>query len=757
MADIRIGVSAAIDGTFAAVFGQIEGISSRARAKVSADAAAMGAAHEAAASKSASAAEKAAAKASAAQEKEYAKALTAAEKANAKIASSFEKAAQQEQRAAERSAQARERADMRAFDARVRASQKAYDAEERDIERVAAAKAKAEEKAASFAARQGRGGLAAGARDAVGTFGGMARGAGRLGMELAGAAGVKLDLGAQASAAMGAQETASLLSRKGFQEGQAGVAGQKQDPAAILKDMQAAADATAKSTNDVGDAMVQFVNKSGDLQGAREMMSSIGMLANSTGADFKKLAADAGVLDLKFGDAFGNDTRAKMLAINDVLRGLSAQGKLGAIDMQDMAAQLPKLVAVAGRFKGDRADLMKRVGFLAQEAGAEGGAGNAAQAVTAVRAIAAAFGKSARVKAFEAEGVQLFADKDHKTLNDPIRIIQASILKTGGDQVRLAKMFGSQQAITGFEGLRQTFVNAGGGQAGLDAMNKKFKDLGGATLSQAQVEKDNAERLKESTARAQLFNNALERSAGALAERVLPVLEKAAPSLLQFAESMAKAVAWAADNPGKLVVGAIIASIAKAAIGQVLAGALQKMVQGTGGPGGGPGGLGGKAGAALLGVTGGVAIGSAILSSASEELGRSTEGMQSVQADTEALKQARGSVAAGTMTKEDQVALLQATNEKQQLQQRVMDAENATSFVGAASDMLNHSTFGLLGTNAGSEARADAGNLDELKEQLAQSKAVQERLVEAMKGTLTVKVVGGSTQNVDSGNIGSGG
>jgi hypothetical protein len=743
VADIRIGVSAAIDGTFAAVFGQIEGISSRARAKVSADAAAMGAAHEAAASKSASAAEKAAAKASAAQEKEYAKALTAAEKANAKIASSFEKAAQQEQRAAERSAQARERADMRAFDARVRASQKAYDAEERDIERVAAAKAKAEEKAASFAARQGRGGLAAGARDAVGTFGGMARGAGRLGMELAGAAGVKLDLGAQASAAMGAQETASLLSRKGFQEGQAGVAGQKQDPAAILKDMQAAADATAKSTNDVGDAMVQFVNKSGDLQGAREMMSSIGMLANSTGADFKKLAADAGVLDLKFGDAFGNDTRAKMLAINDVLRGLSAQGKLGAIDMQDMAAQLPKLVAVAGRFKGDRADLMKRVGFLAQEAGAEGGAGNAAQAVTAVRAIAAAFGKSARVKAFEAEGVQLFADKDHKTLNDPIRIIQASILKTGGDQVRLAKMFGSQQAITGFEGLRQTFVNAGGGQAGLDAMN--------------QVEKDNAERLKESTARAQLFNNALERSAGALAERVLPVLEKAAPSLLQFAESMAKAVAWAADNPGKLVVGAIIASIAKAAIGQVLAGALQKMVQGTGGPGGGPGGLGGKAGAALLGVTGGVAIGSAILSSASEELGRSTEGMQSVQADTEALKQARGSVAAGTMTKEDQVALLQATNEKQQLQQRVMDAENATSFVGAASDMLNHSTFGLLGTNAGSEARADAGNLDELKEQLAQSKAVQERLVEAMKGTLTVKVVGGSTQNVDSGNIGSGG
>jgi hypothetical protein len=753
--DIRIGVSAAIDGSFAAVFGQIEGISAKARAKVSADAAAMGTSQEAAAMKAATAAEKAAAKSSAAQEKEYAKALANAEKANAKIAASFEKAAQQEATAAQRSAQQRERADMKAFDAKVRASQKAYDAEERDIQRVAAAKMKAEEKAAAFAGQQGRGGLAAGARNAVGTFGGMARGAGRLGMELAGAAGVKLDIGAQASAAMGAQETASLLSRKGFQEGQAGIPGQKQDPAAILKDMQTAADATAHSTKDVGDAMMEFVNKSGDLQGAREMIGGIGMLANSTGADFKKLAADAGVLSLKLDDSFGADKRGKMLAINDIMRSLSAQGKLGAIDMADLAAQLPKLLAVAGRFGGDRANLMKTVGFLAQESAKAGGSGSAAQAVTAVSAIAATFGKKARLQAFEKEGINVWDDpKTKTTLKDPMQIIKAALFKTGGNQAQLAQLFGSQQALKGVEGLRQTFVSAGGGQKGLDAINKEFKELGGAVLSQAQVEKDNAERLKESTARAQLFNNALERSAGALAERVLPVLEKAAPSLLQFAESMAKAVAWAADNPGKVIVGAIVASIAKAAIGQVIAGALQKMVQGTGGPGGGPAGLGSKAGAAMLGIGGGVAIGSAILSSASEELTRTTDNMKSVEADTEALKQARGSVAAGTMTKEDQLALLQATNEKQQLQTKVMDAENASSLVGVASDMFSKSTFGLLGTSADSGTRADAGNLDELKEQLAQSKAVQERLVEAMKGTLTVKVVGGSAgQNVDSGDI----
>jgi hypothetical protein len=66
-------------------------------------------------------------------------------------------------------------------------------------------------------------------------------------------------------------------------------------------------------------------------------------------------------------------------------------------------------------------------------------------------------------------------------------------------------------------------------------------------------------------------------------------------------------------------------------------------------------------------------------------------------------------------------------------------------------------TGGLFQSEGGKSAAQDAGNLDELKEQLAQSKAVQERLVEAMKGTLTVKVVGGTTQNVDSGNIGSGG
>jgi hypothetical protein len=739
LSDIRINVSAAIDGSFAAVFGQVESISAKARAKVAADADGMASAHE-----------KAAAKAAAAQEKEVAKALASAEKANTKIAASFEKAAQQEQRSAERAAQAKERADLKAFDARVRASQRAAEAEERDIMRVAAAA----EKAAARANGDTRRRVVAGAREAAGTLGGMARGAGRLGMELIGSAGVKLDVGAQASAAMNASETASLLSRKGFQEGQTGVAGQKQDPAAVLRDMQAAADATAHSTKDVGDAMMQFVNKSGNLQGAREMIGSIGALANSTGADFQKLAADAGVLDLKLDDAFGADKRGKMLAINDILRGLSAQGKLGAVDMADLAAQLPKLLAVAGRFGGDRAQMMKTVGFLAQESAKAGGSGSAAQAVTAVTAIAGSLGKSARLKAFKGAGINVFEDENQTTLKDPMQIIKAALFKTGGNQEKLAQLFGSQQALRGVEGLRSTFVKAGGGQAGIDAINKEFKELGGAVLSQAQVEKDNAERLRETSARAQVFNNALERSAGALAERVLPTLEKAGPAFLQLAESTAKAVSWAVENPGKMVVGAIVASLAKAAIGQVVGATLQKMIQGTGGAGGGPAGVGGKAGAALLGVAGGAALGSAILSSASDELTRANENVASVQADTDALKQARGSVAAGTMTKEDQLALLQATNEKQQLQQRVMDAENSSSFLGTASSMLNQSTFGLLGTGTDQETRTDVSNLDELKEQLAQSKAVQERLVEAMKGTLTVKVVGGSAgQNVDSGNI----
>ena len=430
------------------------------------------------------------------------------------------------------------------------------------------------------------------ARSAASTYQAIRSGMSRVVGGVLQGAGVNFSLGGLVGNALSAQDTASKLSRKGFQEGQAGVAGQKQDPARILNDMRAAADATAHSTQEVGEAMMGFVNKSGDLDLARKMIGDIGMLANSTDADFRKLAEDAGVIALKMGDAFGGDQAKQINFVNAALRNFSAQGKLGAIDMEELASQLPKLAAAAGQFHGDPQQLLQTVGFLAQESAKAGGSGSAAQAATAVAALPRDLKKKANMKAFAAAGVDLFSDKGQTEFRDPLEVIKESIFKTKGSIPALGKMFQGSAVNRSVEGLRKVYTGAGGGAAGEKAVNEEIKKLGQAALSAATVQKDNADRLQESTAKAQLFQNRLEQIAGSMADRVLPALEKLAPMALQMVDSFGKVVAWAASNPGEAIMLAIVGSIGKAAIGEAIAKAMAGAMGGAGGLGGAAGALG---------------------------------------------------------------------------------------------------------------------------------------------------------------------
>jgi hypothetical protein len=646
MSDIKINVSAAIDGTFAAVFGQIEGISSRARAKVSADAAAMGKAHVDAAAKASAAATKEAEKRAAEDSRISAKMLATAEKTEQKKADAAERAAQKATDAANRKAAAVERAAQREIAATDKAEQAAAEAARKANDRATKASSQ------RFATNAVRG-----TENTV-------RGAGRLGMEIAGAAGVKFDVASNVHAAIASEEMASKLSRKGFQEGQAGAAGQKQDPKAILGDMRTAADATGRSVGEMGEALEAYVNKSGNLAAGREALADLSAIANSTGADLNKLSADAGVLDLKFGDAFGDDKKAKALAINDVLRGLAAQGKLGAIDISELASQLPKLMSAAGQFKGDRANLMRQVGFLAQESAKAGGSGSAAQAATAVAGLPTAITKAE--KHFQAEGISVFADKGKTQLNDPMKIIEASLLATGGDKSRMTKLFRTSGVSRAVEGLRQTYTSAEAEKkgSGIAAVEKEYAELGGATLSAAQVQKDNAEKLTETSSKVQLFNNQLERIASTAAERVLPALERAAPSLVQFADSFASVVAWAAENPAEAIIGAIVANIAQAAIGEAIAGGLKNML-----------GAGGGIGIAAATMT--VAMAEIIVSEANKNRRKGQEEqLQELNASEMHIKEGEQKFAeGGTLDTETQVALL---NEMAALKTQLDEAKPMT-------------------------------------------------------------------------------
>lgn len=560
---------------------------------------------------------------------------------------------------------------------------------------------RAGEKAAQATARAWESSLKNIARNSASTFAGIAKAGGHVAGSVARGYGVNLDLGGMISSNVGAREGAALLSRKGFQEGQEGVAGQKQDPAAIYKDMRAAADATAMSTEKVNDAMKQFVNNSGDLDTSRKIIADIGMIANSTGADFSLLANAAGAIDLKLDKTFGADQVGKIEAIKDAIRGLSAQGKLGAIDMEDLVRQVPKLLAVAGRFKGDRGQLIGEVGFLAQEAKKAGGAGTAAQAATAVAALPQDLKKKANRKALAAAGIDLFTDKSEQYMRDPVQLIREAVIKTKGSQAKLGDIFKGASVGRAVEGLRSTYTEAGGGAAGIKAMDDEIKQLGGAILSEATIRKDNADRLAEGTAKAQVFQNRLEDIAGSMADRVLPALEKAAPAILEIAVAGSKLAGFLSEHLGATLLAAVGASIAKAALGQAIGSMLKGILSGQGASGGGLGGAG-PVGAAM-GV--GAAIGAGAVTQAQvatdntvDRAGAKQDEIQQILADAKkAYKEKR-------ISKEQLGSIQQLGVGATDTNQRVRDAENASS--NPLRYLINRGS-GILGSKGAGQANMD--------------------------------------------------
>lgn len=411
------------------------------------------------------------------------------------------------------------------------------------------------------------------ASKAQATFGGMVRAGLGVANQITRAFGVNLDVGANIKEGLAQQGQATLLSHKGFQEGQAGVAGVRQDPNAIRANAQSAANATGRGTSEMLEGMTEFVNKSGSLQGARDMIGEIGAISNATGADLNSLAKTAGVLDLKLSDSFGADQAGKMKAISDIIRGIAAGGKLGAIDIEDMGAQIPKLVAAAGAFGGDLADRIKDVSVLAQESGKAGGSSTAAQAATAVAALPQQLRKDKTVAAFKKANIDVFTDKSHQTLRDPISIIKDALKSTNGAADKMSQLFRSTSVGRSAEGLRQTFVKAGGGEAGMKAVEAELASFGGALLSASEIEKENADVLKSGPAQARVFMNQLEELGGEVAGELLPAMKDIAPMALDVAKGLAGLVGWASKNPLEAVVAAMAASVAKAAIGEAIASA----------------------------------------------------------------------------------------------------------------------------------------------------------------------------------------
>lgn len=427
--------------------------------------------------------------------------------------------------------------------------------------------------------------------------------------------GVNLDLGASVSSAVANQKSAVALAHKGFQEGAEGAAGARQNPADLLREAGTAANATGKSIGDMLDAMTAFTESSGDLEVARKMIVDIGKVSNATGAEMRTLGEVAGRLDFKL-QASVKDAGQRQQIIGATLRTFAAEGKTGAIDVEQLAPQLTKLAAVAGKLGGGMTEAFQTVGIMAQLA-PQGGAANPAMAARSVTAVVDAMMKSKTGFLGDKGGakagvhIPVFTDESRTTVRNPLEVVAELVKETKGD---LSKMVQAMPNIRGQAigtALQSTYVKAGGGAAGEAAINAQVEKLKKAVMSQEEVERENAEVMQTTAAKAQVFQNNLESAAASLVEKVLPQFEKLAPKMLGLISVFDGLVAWAANNPVQAIILAIVGSIAKASIGTVVANAIRGQLTGTPGASpGGPGGAGSMLGLGATALVGGLLAGS---------------------------------------------------------------------------------------------------------------------------------------------------
>jgi len=388
----------------------------------------------------------------------------------------------------------------------------------------------------------------------------------------------------------------------------------KKSTADILGAARGTAVEYGMDTQEALGGLQKFVGVSGDLHMGMQLLPQLAQLARATGSSLEDVAAAAGNVAMNLGDV--DKDGSKTMA---VLRGVAAQGKLGAVEMRDLASQMAKLTAAAGQFSGDEVQNILMMGVLAQEARGKGGAASPQMAATAVAGFVNTLKTPARIAQFKERGIDVF-DPTTKLLKDPRQIILQSLEKTQGDPEAMKKMFANvmgERAVTGFANIyrKGEAEQKGSGKAKVEA---EFARLSGVMTSQ-DVARAASDRMRESDAQMAKVMAEFDR---AVAEKLVPklldmvpVIEKlipifidlnaqALPQFVDLIKTLADVVGAHKDLIHDIAshpIGAIMAfevtkSIGQAALGEAIKSVLLRTIGGAGG--GAPGALGAGVGAA---------------------------------------------------------------------------------------------------------------------------------------------------------------
>lgn len=434
---------------------------------------------------------------------------------------------------------------------------------------------------------------------------GMAK---RVGWDIARGAGIDFSLGTGMRTARENQSAAVALSNQGWSPDQGGFANRIK-PEELRAEAQKQANRLAVSESDVLGAMTRFADVTGDLETAKAVIGDIGLLARATGANLDAAASAAADMSAQL-----EGTPAQKTKIMQTLLGVAAmQGKRGAVEVKDLARYVPRIAAQAGAFGADADQSIVKLLAITQIARRYGGAGNAAQASTATSAMVNTLQTPSRVGAFRdafkkagftGERADVF-DKSGR-LRDIQSLIKDSIVAAEADkdpQLAFKKMWGNVLGAKGPTGFKNIYSKAGGGPAGLAAIDAEFQKFT-AGLSKPAQEQMLGSILDTTEAKAQRFQSQLDRVTESMANRLLPTLEKMAPTALRIVDVFGTLVAWAAENPWAAVSTALAASLVRAGLESVLRTGIDRIMTSVANSATGYG-IGGAKGDAIRGALGG--------------------------------------------------------------------------------------------------------------------------------------------------------
>ena len=349
------------------------------------------------------------------------------------------------------------------------------------------------------------------------------------------------------------------------------------DVNSILDAASSTAIATGMSKSDVVSGALEYSRKAkgGDFQGAMANMGFFAKMSAATGASVTDIASAAGTLQSQNTDLSSGEMQQMLLNVY-------AQGKQGSMSMVDVAKQMGTLASTRSSFAGDVSKNQMTLMALGQLAAPEG---SIEEAGIGVKNLALEAGKhSDELRAMHVK----FNSRGQ--MESPEQLIEQVFRGTGGDMTKIEKIFGARGSKV-FQALSGTFNNAGGGEAGIEAIHGAMANVSGATMTAEQLDKQvtqmmstPSERIARSFAmvREDLESKlapALEHFAVETLPRMLPYIERA----INVFDSLASALA---DNPikglGLIIGGFMLKELAAAHVGFVIKEVVMQSISGAG-------------------------------------------------------------------------------------------------------------------------------------------------------------------------------